>query len=442
MNFESNSAISAELEMSNLHAALEDPALTSMTFLNEVAERYPDTVSFAAGRPFEGNFDVEEVHSQLRSYCDYLSRSRGFSKEDIRRTLYQYGNTKGVVNELVARNLEIDEGIHADPEAIIVTVGCQEAMVLVLRALKADANDVLFAIGPTYVGLTGAAKLVDMRVLSVPGGPRGVDIEVLTDQVTAARKAGLRPRGCYVMPDFANPSGVSMDLETRRGLLDFAEQTGLFLLEDNPYGLFHGDDDKLPTLKSLDSHRHVIYLGSYAKSVLPGARIGYIIADQRVRHQNGKVGLLSDQLAKIKSMLTVNTSPIAQAVVAGKLVESDCNLEKANSVARHRYSRQMGHLLSGLAARFDSPSRFPGVEWNKPSGGFFAVLTVPFPANDGLLRYSAEKHRVLWTPMHHFYGGTAGYNQIRLCISVVDGPQIESGLDRLYALVEDRITGA
>jgi (S)-3,5-dihydroxyphenylglycine transaminase len=428
--------------MAQLHGSLEDQGLSSMTFLNEVAGRYPDAVSFAAGRPFEDDFDPEDIHRYLRAYCRYLAQERGFGSAEVRRTLYQYGRTKGIINELVARNLDIDEDIHVHPEAIVVTVGCQEAMVLALRALKSEGNDVLLAIAPTYVGLTGAARLVDMRVLTVPGGPRGADLEGLAERVREARRAGLRPRACYVMPDFANPSGVSMDLAVRHALLDFADDNDLLLLEDNPYGLFHGENDRLPTLKSLDARRRVIYLGSYAKTALPGARIGYIIADQTVQDAQGHSGLLADQLAKIKSMLTVNTSPIAQAVVAGKLLENGCSLASANDAARQRYARQMRQLLTGLSARFGGASGLPGVEWNEPSGGFFVVLSLPFPADDELLEYSAREYRLLWTPMHHFYGGTGGHYQLRLCVSLVSGPQIETGLDRLHALVHDRMRRA
>lgn len=105
-------------------------------------------------------------------------------------------------------------------------------------------------------------------------------------------------------------------------LLEVAEREGVLLLEDNPYGLFHGGGRTPPTLKALDTGRRVVYLGSFAKTVLPGARVGYAVADHRVRDAQGATGLFADQLSKIKSMVTVNTSPIAQAVVGGALLEN------------------------------------------------------------------------------------------------------------------------
>ncbi|MFJ5680696.1 PLP-dependent aminotransferase family protein [Streptomyces sp. NPDC093097] len=423
-----------------LHGSLMDPALTSMNLLNEVANRFPQAISFAPGRPFEEFFTAEDIHRHLRTYCRYLADEHGFSQAEIDRTLYQYGPTKGIIQELVARNLEVDERVTADPAAIVVTVGCQEALFLVLRALRADDRDVLLAIAPTYVGLTGAARLVDMPVLPIAGGTAGVDFEDLAAQVSRARAAGLRPRACYVMPDFANPSGTSMDLAARRQLLELAESEDLLLLEDNPYGLFHGEEERLPTLKALDERRRVVYLGSFAKSALPGARIGYIVADQRVTDGTGAMSSFADHLSKIKSMVTVNTSPISQAVVGGKLIEYHFDLAAANKPGRELYSHNLRLLLNGLERRFPARDlRWAGIEWTAPSGGFFVVVTLPFTVDDALLEYSARRYGVLWTPMTHFYGGAGGTRQLRLSVSLVTPGQVADGLDRLAALVAERI---
>ncbi len=438
MTTEISDRLTVDLSTADLHGALEDPALSSMNLLNEIANHYPLAVQFAAGRPSEEFFDVEDVHTYLRAFTDHLARDRGMSPAEVTRTLYQYGRTKGVVHELVARNLAVDEGIETDPEAVVVTVGCQEAMYLVLRALRAGPEDVLLAVAPTYVGLTGAARLVDMPVLPVSGGVEGVDLDDLVAVIRRARRDGLRPRACYVMPDFANPSGLSLTYAMRRRLLGIARAEGVLLLEDNPYGLFHGGGERTPSLKALDEHRSVVYLGSFAKTALPGARVGYVVADQRVADGAGRIGLLSDQLSKIKSMLTVNTSPIAQAVVGGKLVAHGCSLVAANVREHEAYTRNLRQVLDGLAARF--PAGAPAserVEWNAPAGGFFVVLTLPFPVDDALLEHSAREYGVLWTPMRHFYDGPGGEHQLRLSISAVTPEQIDLGLDRLAALITE-----
>ncbi|MFY1682384.1 PLP-dependent aminotransferase family protein [Micromonospora sp. WMMD730] len=427
-----------DLDLATLHPAVDDPALNSMNFLNEVSQHWPDAVSLAAGRPYEEFFDDDAPGRWLDRFRRHLADDLGQTPEQVRRTLFQYGRTKGIIHHLIARNLAVDEDVHVDDEAVVVTVGCQEAMLLVLRALRAGPADVLLAVAPTYVGLTGAARLVDLPVRPVAGGPAGVDLADLRAQAHRARDEGLRPRACYVMPDFANPSGTSIGLADRQRLLDLAAEEDLLLIEDNPYGLFPaGDVDRVPTLKALDTRRRVVYLGSFAKTVLPGARIGYVVADQRVGGVDGAVGLFADQLAKIKSMVSVNTSPLAQAVIGGALLEHGCSLVAANRRERAAYTRNRDHLLAGLRRRF--PAGSP-VRWNTPAGGFFVVVTVPFPVDDALLRRSAERYGVLWTPMAHFYDDGRPVEALRLSVSAVTPAQIDLGLDRLAALITDELT--
>lgn len=428
-----------ELRLDDLHPALTDPASESMNFLNEVAGRFPDAVSFAAGRPFEGLFEIEALPRYLEIYCRYLREQCGCSEAQVRQRLFQYGRTKGVVQELIAEQLRLDEGMDIDPEAIVVTVGCQEAMFLVLRALCTGPGDVVLAVSPTYVGLTGAARLLDMPVRPVASGEDGVDLADLRAQVAAALAAGQRPRALYIVPDFANPSGISLDTVTRRHLLELAGELDLLLLEDNPYGLFRAtDDERPPTLKALDTRNRVVYLGSFAKTGLPGARVGFVAADQLITDGGRPIGIFADQLAKIKSMLTVNTSPIAQAVIGGKLLEHGCSLVRANTAEIELYRRNLRHLLDGLADRFTDGR----VCWNAPQGGFFVVLDVGFPVDDELLLVSARQYGVLWTPMCHFYDGRTPIDQLRLSCSYLTPQQIDIGLDRLAAMVNEQMVSA
>lgn len=430
------SAPSADLRIEELHDSLTTPTTRCMNFLNEVAQQFPDAVSFAAGRPYEGFLDLESVHRHIDVYAEHLLEKLGGDAGRVRGTLLQYGRTKGIIHELIAENLRIDEGIAVDPDAVVVTVGCQEALCITLRALRSCDRDVLLAVMPTYVGAAGAAHLVDMPVLPVAQSPTGVDIDDLVAVVHRARADGLRPRACYLVPDFGNPSGISLDLATRERLLRTAEELDLLLLEDNPYGLFRGDDEPVPTLKALDTSRRVVYLGSFAKTGNAGARVGYVVADQPVR-VGDRTELLADRLAEIKSMLTVNTSPIAQAVVGGKLLEHGGSLREANRREIAVYRRNLRLVLDGLRRRFPEGSR-PEVTWNTPTGGFFVVLTLPFPAGDELLDHSARKHQVLWTPMHYFYAGGEPRRQIRLSASHLEPEEIETGLDRLAAFVREQ----
>ncbi|MER6301913.1 PLP-dependent aminotransferase family protein [Kitasatospora sp. NPDC001539] len=406
--------------------------MTSMNLLNEISIRYPDAVSFAAGRPAEDFWDLDAVHRHLDRYVEHLRTERGLSAAAARRQILQYGRTKGIIHDLIATHLAVDESIRVPAESIVVTVGCQEAMFLVLRALRRGPEDVLLAVSPTYVGLTGAALLADLPVHPVADGPDGVDLADLRRRLTAARAEGLRPRALYLVPDVANPSGASLPLELRRDLLALAAEEDILILEDNPYCVFAGED-RLPSLKALDTARRVVHLGSFAKTALPGARVGYVVADQLVSDGAGGTRLLADLLAMIKSMTTVNTSPIAQAVIGGALLEHGHSLRAANTATAALYRRNLALLLDGLARRFP-PST--GITWNTPRGGFFLVLTVPhLRIDDALLERSASRHGVIWTPMSHFYPAPGGTHQLRLSVTQLTPATLERGLDALATLL-------
>ena len=424
-----------EWRREELHVAVRDPAAASMNFLNEVAARFPDAVSLAAGRPYDGFYVADDIERYLQVYRDHLA-SLGLSASAVDRTLLQYGRTNGVIGDLIARVLEVDEGIEVPAEAVMVTAGCQEAMIIALRGLCAGPEDVVLAVEPCYVGFTGAARILGIEVVPVPEAADGLDPDAVARVAREVRASGRRPRGLYVVPNFANPSGVSMPPAVRERLLEAAAEAELLILEDDPYGLFGLDDEPRPTLKSLDRDRSVLYLGSFAKSVFPGARVGFLVADQVVVAADGRESLLAEELSTVKSMLTVNTSPIAQAVVGGVLVESEYSLRAANRSKTEFYRRNMRTLLAALEAEFGDD---PRITWNAPGGGFFAVLNVPFAADEDLVEVSADEYGVLWTPMSFFYASGGGENAIRLSCSALEPPRIEEGVRRLGKLVRDRV---
>ncbi|MBK3570869.1 PLP-dependent aminotransferase family protein [Streptomyces sp. MBT62] len=409
-----------------------------MNFLNEVVSRFPEALSFAPGRPWQGDFEPEDLSRHLRTYTDYLERELGWSRDRVRTQLFQYGRTNGVIHELIARTLRNDEGIDVPAEAVVVTTGAQEGMLLVLRALFAAPEDTLLISTPAYVGIMGAARLLDLRIHAVPEGPEGLEPDAVAAAAAEVRAAGGRPRALYLVPDFANPSGTSLPLERRRRLLEVAGREDLLLLEDNPYGFFSRTGTTPPTLKALGGRR-VVYVGSFAKTTLPAARVGYVLADQEVLAPDGTRGLLADGLSKIKSMTTVNTSAISQAVVGGILVGSGCRLRDANAASTAYYAANMNTLLDALDRSFPAAERERlGLSWNRPDGGFFLVMTVPFTADAKALERSARDFGVLWTPMDSFYLDGGGTHQLRLSCSSLDPEQITEGIRRLAAFVAAR----
>jgi (S)-3,5-dihydroxyphenylglycine transaminase len=423
------------LRKEDLHGSVSDPALDTMNFLNEITVRYPEAISFAPGRPYDGFFDPEQIFTHIRRYLDYLAEN-GNSPDQIRAALFQYGPTAGRIRELIASSLRQDENIDVPPESIVVTVGCQEAMLLALRALISGPADRLLVSSPCYVGITGAARLLDIQLTAVEEREDGFCCADLDAAVDAERARGRHPRAFYVVPDYSNPSGATMPLETRHALLDLAARQDILLLEDSPYRLV-SPGRQLPALKSLDRQRRVVQLGSFSKTVFPGARVGFAVADQLVVDGSGRTGLLADELAKIKSMVTVNTSPLSQAAVAGMLLASGGRISEFNTEMAAHYGNAMRTALEQLDRCFPADQRAAlGVRWNKPSGGFFLTVRVPFRATDAALARSAQDFGVIWTPMSYFYPGGGGDCDIRLSISYLTQADITAGISRLARFIE------
>ncbi|MFD0474181.1 aminotransferase class I/II-fold pyridoxal phosphate-dependent enzyme [Nonomuraea thailandensis] len=176
----------------DLHGSLADPLLDTMNFLNEITHRYPDAISFAPGRPHDGFFATEDVFTHLRRYVDHLEES-GATPAQVRSALFQYGPTSGQIRDLIAASLRADEGIDVPPGSIVVTVGAQEAMLLAVRALIAGPGDVLLVSSPCYVGITGAARLLDVSTAVVEEHADGLRCADLEAVILAERARGRRP---------------------------------------------------------------------------------------------------------------------------------------------------------------------------------------------------------------------------------------------------------
>ena len=423
------------LRLENLHASVSDPTLDTMNFLNEVTFRYPKAISFAPGRPYDGFFEVEQVFTHIRTYLDHLA-AEGNSPAQIRSAIFQYGPTAGRIRELIADSLREDENIDVPAESIVVTVGCQEAMLLVLRALIAGPEDVFLVSSPCYVGITGAAKLLDIDVTEVEEREDGFRCADLDAAIRAELARGRRPRAFYVVPDHSNPAGTTMPVQTRHQLLELAARHDILIVEDSPYRMV-SPAPHLPTLKSLDRQHRVVHIGSFAKTAFPGARVGFAVADQPVTDAEGRTSLLADELAKIKSMVTVNTPPVSQAVIAGMLLACQGRVSELNMEAAAYYANAMKATLRQLDQCFPAKRRAAlGVRWNEPDGGFFLALHVPFVAGNEALRRSAEEFEVIWTPMSYFYPHGGGDHSLRLSVSYLSEEDITEGISRLSRFIE------
>jgi (S)-3,5-dihydroxyphenylglycine transaminase len=418
-----------------LKTCFGDPSLEVMNFLNEVVLRYPQAVSFAPGRPAERHFDVEGSLRQVPHYVEHRRAETGWTPPAVWNDLGQYNKTNGIINGLIARQLELDEGIRTDPASIVVTVGCQEGMVILLLALF-EPGDVLLVSDPTYIGITGLATIMGLPMVPIPTGENGLEPARVAAAIEEVRRSGRRPRAVYDIPDFNNPLGTRMPLEARRELLRVAREQGVLIFEDNPYGMFAYDGDPLPTLKALDEDGVVIYMGSFSKTLYPGLRVGYLVADQGVVSQDGRRTTLAAELSKVKSLTTVTSSPVVQAVVGAALLDNGGSLRR---LVEGKLPFYRGNRDSMLAALERELGGLAGVRWNRPEGGFFLTLNLPFEFDEECLQSCARDHGVIVCPMSFFALAGGREREVRLSFSYVTPEQIEEGIRRFAAFVKGRL---
>jgi (S)-3,5-dihydroxyphenylglycine transaminase len=165
--------------------------------------------------------------------------------------------------------------------------------------------------------------------------------------------------------------------------------------------------------------------------------VGFAVADQAVIDAAGRTGLLADELAKIKSMVTVNTPAVSQAVIAGMLLACQGRLSELNTDAAGYYANSMRSTLRQLDRCIPAERRAAlGIRWNSPDGGFFLTMRVPFTAGNEALARSAEDFGVIWTPMSYFYPHGGGDHSLRLSVSYLSEQEITEGTSRLASFIE------
>ncbi|WP_223619950.1 PLP-dependent aminotransferase family protein [Lysobacter sp. ESA13C] len=409
--------------------------LSVMNFLNEVAERYPSAISFASGRPADGFFELDAWLGGIPRLIEHLAVRDGRDADAVARQIAQYGRTNGFINDLVAAQLASDEGIHADAGRIIVTAGCQEALSLCISALCTERQDVVLSRNPTYIGVTGAATLAGIDQVVVPGGISECAAAV-AQTVEMLKRHGKRPRALYLTPSFDNPTGATMSAEERIAVLDVCYEHRIVVLEDNPYGMFGFEKAAPPNMAELDRRGVVIYLGTYSKSLCPSVRVGCLVVPQTLFGDEDASRELVEGLGMRKSFATVNTSQLNQALVGGVLLAEGRSLKRMVEPVRKHYWRNRDLLLKCLGEAFSDDC---GVRWNRPDGGFFLSVQMPFAFGQAEVERCASEFGVIPMPMSYFALDSTQNASVRMAFSNVSDEQIIHGVDRFSRFVHGRL---
>ena len=410
--------------------------LDVMNFLNEMAEMFPKAVSFASGRPAETFFQMDEWLRQVPRFVAHFAEQEGIAPAKAMNRLAQYGRTNGILNSLIAQQVGVDEGIACRAEQVLLTTGCQEAIDLCLTALCQDEDDVVLVRSPTYIGVTGVADLNGIELASFSCDAKQGMGAALAQAVEAVEVRGKRVRVLYMIPDFDNPTGDVLSLQQRVDAIAYCAQKGIVVLEDNPYGMFRYEGERVPTMFSLDRHDCVIYLGTYSKTLCPSLRVGFAILPAALAAGGeGRLSLL-DRLSQAKSFATVNTSQITQAIVGGVLLEKGGSLQGHIGPAVAFYRQNRDAMAAALEHCFAGQE---GVSWNVPEGGFFLTVTLPFRFGMEEAQMCARDYGVLLMPLSFFALDVRQDQMVRLAFSNTDPAAIQEGIERFSQFVKDMI---
>jgi (S)-3,5-dihydroxyphenylglycine transaminase len=412
--------------------------LSVLNFLNEVALDHPRAVSFASGRPAERFFDFDAWLDAIPRFRQHFAETRGSTPRDAGRLLSQYGRTNGLINDLMAVQLQADENVKSVSTRIVVTAGCQEALALCIQTLCPEPNDVVVARNPTYVGVTGAADMARTEIVALGAAAEADCADDLDRTATALAAQGKRVRAIYVIPEFDNPTGSVLSTREREELLAVCARHRIVALEDNPYGMFRFEGEARLPLAALDTRGCVIYLGTYSKTLCPSVRVGCAVVPETLFGDAAASRDFVRQLGERKSFLTTNTSQFNQALVGGVLLAEKGSLRRIIQPALQHYRRNRDVLIGCLDAVFGGEAE--RITWNRPQGGFFLSLQLPFEFCQEEMKECAAEYRVIPMPMSFFALDGSQRTRVRFAFSNLTPAAIEQGVEHFSRFVSSRLT--
>src|SRR6266481_934740 len=371
--------------------------------------RRPEVISFAGGLPAAELFPIPQVKAAVDAVLQRLGGK-----------CLQYGETEGVpeLREWVAHHFSRN-GVQITAENVLITTGAQQALDLVGRVFL-DENDRAVVENPTYLALLSAWRPYVGEFLAVPSDEHGRQVDAMPKLLEK------RPKLIYITPNFQNPQGTTLTRERREKLVALLQEHGVALLEDNPYGELRYDGDALPHLleieaaegKSRGLPNHVMYSGTFSKVLMPGLRVGWVIAAPEV----------IDKLGMAKQAADLHTSTICQYAALELLRRGF--LDEFVPVLCKSYGQRRDLMLSALEKHFGGKAK-----WNRPEGGMFLLVSLPSEYDTTKLLSRALEQNVAYVPGEEFHMNGEGKNTMRLNFSNARPEQIEEGIRRLATIL-------
>jgi 2-aminoadipate transaminase len=376
----------------------------------------PDVISFAGGLPAPEMFPVKE----FQEACNQVLSDHGAQA-------LQYSTTEGYLplRELIVRH-NARFNVKVTTENILITSGSQQALDFIGR-LFINRGDHVVVESPTYVGALQAWNAYGAQYISVESDENGM----IVDKLEEALRIG--PKFIYVLPNFQNPSGATMSMERRQQLIRLADQYGVPIVEDDPYGQLRYDGRHIPSLSTLDSRYretkgdeysgNVIYLSTFSKLLAPGLRLGWVIAPPQVIRK----------LVLTKQAADLHTSSFNQHVAYE--VAKNGFLDEHVKLIRATYRDRRDVMLEMMDEVFPTEMR-----WNKPLGGMFLWGILPEGVDAAEVLKTAVERKVAFVPGVAFHSNGSGKNTMRLNFSFSSPDTIREGMTRLGTTLKEELS--
>ncbi|MBC3944096.1 PLP-dependent aminotransferase family protein [Erwinia persicina] len=369
----------------------------------------PTIISFGGGYPDSSLFPARE----LQAIFGELLAGPG-------EVSLQYTHSTGMpkLRQQIAQRMAAD-GIVCEEDQVLILQGSQQGLDLAARLLI-NPGDLIATEAPTFLGALIAFNTCQPGYLAIPMDEQGLMTDVLEQKL----KEGQRIKLLYTVPDFHNPTGITLSLARRQHLIQLANQYDFIILEDSPYREVRYQGDKVPTLKSMDTQGRVIYFGSFSKILAPGLRLGWSVASAEITE---KLGLL--KLAADTQCSTLNMAAVSMYLERH-------NIDDHIQTIKAQYLRKKETMLSVVRSEFPQ-----GISWTDPDGGLFTWMEFPegFDTAKFMLEHAVPEAKVVWVPGATFFPTVQRDNFARFSYSTHGDEKIIKGMTALAALLKKHL---
>jgi 2-aminoadipate transaminase len=374
----------------------------------------PDVISFAGGLPAPELFPVAE----FAKACQEVLAKDG-------PAALQYSVTEGYppLREWICEYLARVNKIECTPEQVLIISGSQQGLDLIGKTLL-DPGDPVIIENPAYLGAIQAFDAYQAEYINVATDDDGI---ITSDLIRVLREAKRKPKLLYLVPNFQNPSGITLSLHRRKEVVAIAAEYGIPIYEDDPYGRLRYSGEHLPSLMSIARSRNCIYMSTVSKTIAPGMRVAWLVIPERE---------VFERVVPAKQAADLHTSSFTQRAVYA-YASSPGVFEKHIEAMLPVYARRRDLMLESLARYMPQ-----GSSWTRPDGGLFLWARVPEEVDTEELLALASRSKVAFVPGGPFWVNRVVRNTMRLNFSNASDDMIVEGIKRLGEAVKAYMAGA